>query len=354
MPGIEHSRRCSVGRVARRLRLQPRGHRRHRPQRPAPGAVEAAAVPLPVGHVQHPLRRRQAPASRPAPAPAPAPRPAGAAPARPGGPRRRSPSARGRRGRARPRCGRCGPAAATRVRAVQLGDHRVVARVEAVRPVGGAQPVGHRRAGPLGARTPGGDPDRPRRQRDPHRRGAVGRRRRAPEPVVGRRASSGRRRPRRCGPSARQQRPAASPASRRPRRRRRSAWRCSGVAPGDGSAVRSASGSARRHAQRAVHADDLAVEVAVLDDVRAPARRSRRAGRAASGRVCPPPAPSAPPRAGCRAAACRPARGRWCRPARRRWRGPARPAGSGRRCRPWTPRRRSGRSARRRRRSRRC
>ena len=120
-------------------------------------------------------------------------------------------------------------------------------------------------------------------------------------------------RPRGGAGTGSRRRPAASPASRSPRRRGRGCSvlsRCSGEerSAGDRPAVRSTG----RHAQGAVHADDLTVEVAVLDDVQGQLGEVGRAGPAASGRVCPPTAPSAPPREGCPAAACRPARGRSC------------------------------------------
>ena len=62
---------------------------------------------------------------------------------------------------------------------------------------------------------------------------------------------------------------------------------------------------AGRHPQRAVEADDLAVEHRVLDDVRGELRELLRAGRAAAGTGPARRARRAPPRAARPAAACR-------------------------------------------------
>ena len=110
----------------------------------------------------------------------------------------------------------------------------------------------------------------------------------------------------------------------------------------------------RRHPQRAVEPDRLAVQHRVGDDlgdelgVLVGAAEAGGEGDAGAERL------ALLLRAARRAAACRRGRGRSSRRGSRGWRGRARPAASARRCRPSRPRRRPGRSGRRRRRSRRC
>ena len=232
MPGIEQSRRCSAGGVAppppapagTPPMATARSARRRAPSRPQ-------RVPLPVGHVEHPLRRRRAPAC-----------PAGAGPGRrlPGQPEQLAPDPVGLDDghlllqdggdERRPTCGRCGPAAAT----ASGGAGRP--------PPGGprVELVGRSRRRPA-TRAP---PARPARRPAPRPTPAPCRPATAIRTVAGPSGSSScaRARRRRCASSGRRRRggagqgadagPAASPASRPTRGRERQRGGAQDVPPG--------------------------------------------------------------------------------------------------------------------------